>query len=280
MTALPPASTLGALTARFDVFLVDQFGTLHDGARPYDGTLAALRRLRAAGKRVVLLSNSGRRVAPNAERMHRMGVPPEAYEILVTSGEIAWRLLRDNRIAAAKRARTCFVLGRGGDTSSVDGLGLALTSRADAADLVVIAGSDGERRPLADYASALRPAAARGVPALCCNPDRVMLTEAGPAFGAGRIAELYQELGGSVTWVGKPYADIYDQTLSELGVADRTRVIGVGDSIEHDIVGARRAGCAAALVRTGIVAGADDAAIEAECARYRAWPDTVLELFR
>jgi HAD superfamily hydrolase (TIGR01459 family) len=145
------------------------------------------------------------------------------------------------------------------------------------ADLVVIAGSDGERVPLSQYREWLHPAASRRIPCLCLNPDRIMLTEVGRAFGAGAIATLYQELGGQVTWIGKPYPDIYDAALAG---TDRSRVIGIGDSIEHDIAGAVRAHCASALVRTGIIEGAGDAEIADECARWAAQPSVVLPAFR
>jgi ribonucleotide monophosphatase NagD (HAD superfamily) len=83
-----------------------------------------------------------------------------------------------------------------------DGLDLRSVSASDA-DLVLIAGSEGERRTLGSYAEELAPLARAGVPAMCLDPDRTMLTPRGFAFGAGQIAELYQRLGGAVTWIGQ-----------------------------------------------------------------------------
>lgn len=270
---------IDSLIGRFDVFLIDQFGTLHDGQRLYHGVLPALRRLRRGGARLVLLSNSGKRAEANADRLAAIGVPRDAYDLFVTSGEVAWRMLRAGAIAAARGARNCLLLQRGSDGSPLDGLGLASVTDAAQAELVVIAGSEGDRRTLAYYAALLAPAARRGVPCLCLNPDRTMLTPSGPAFGAGRIAELYEQLGGGVTWIGKPHRAIYDHTLRLLHDPDRTRVVGIGDSVEHDIAGAHAAGCKAWLVRSGIIADADDAALAAECARHRAIPDGMLRAF-
>jgi ribonucleotide monophosphatase NagD (HAD superfamily) len=106
-----------------------------------------------------------------------------------------------------------------------------------------------------------------------------MLTPNGNVPGAGCIGELYQRLGGVVSWIGKPHPAIYEVALAQLGEPARVRVAGVGDSVEHDIAGARGVGCRAWLVRAGIIAGADDAAISAECARYAAEPDGVLDAF-
>jgi len=272
-----PQATLASLLPRYDTYIIDQFGTLHDGERPYAGAVAALRMLRRAGKRVVLLSNSGRRVGLNTERLHRIGIPLDSYDELITSGEIGWRMLRDRELTVARSARTCFLLARGGDTSPVDGVNLSLVSRGEDADLVVIAGSDGECVPLSQYREWLLPAASRDIPCLCINPDRIMLIGSGRAFGAGAIAQLYQELGGKVTWIGKPYSAIYDATL---GGADRTRVITIGDSIEHDIAGAVGAHCASALVRTGIIDDTRNAEIAKECAYWGAWPTVLMSAFR
>ena len=272
MSRLP---NVGPLLDRYAAFFIDQFGTLHDGTDLYPGALAALRMLRAAGKRVVLLSNSGRRAAANAERLARMGIPADAYDMFLSSGEVAVRMLAEGQIPAARGARSCLLLERNGDGALLRDLNLQ-AARPETADLVVIAGSEGDRRPMAWYEDLLTPLARRGVPALCISPDRTMLTPSGPTFGAGRIGEAYEAAGGGVTWIGKPYPAIFHAALAALGGIDAAQVAVIGDSVEHDIAGARGAGCGAWLLAAGIIAGWDDAAIAAECERVGAAPDGVL----
>lgn len=276
MTELPDITPL---LDRYDAFLVDQFGTLHDGVTPYPGAIEALRRMRQAGRAVVLLSNSGKPAAANARRLARIGFGADLYDVQLTSGETAMRLLAAAAIPAARGRRRCLLLERDGDGAMLAALGLEPAGPADA-DLVVIAGSEGDRRPIEWYADLLAPPARRGVPALCLNPDRTMLTPAGLAFGAGQIAERYAALGGEVTWIGKPHRPIYDMALALIGNPVPARVAAIGDSLEHDIAGARAAGCAAWLVRNGIIAGWDDAAIAAECIRRGTAPDGMLAAFR
>jgi ribonucleotide monophosphatase NagD (HAD superfamily) len=74
------------------LFLIDQFGTLHDGRMAYPVAAAALMRIRAAGRKVVLLSSSGRPLEPNANRLANLGIGPKAYDLLLTSGEVAARM--------------------------------------------------------------------------------------------------------------------------------------------------------------------------------------------
>jgi ribonucleotide monophosphatase NagD (HAD superfamily) len=103
---------------------------------------------------------------------------------------------------------------------------------------------------------------------MCVNPDKLMLTAAGNAPGAGRIAEIYQELGGDVTWTGMPFSEIYHSAAKLSGVEDRRAILYVGDSLEHDIVGAHMFGAFAALVRTGLLTGVSDKELSAEIGRH------------
>jgi HAD superfamily hydrolase (TIGR01459 family) len=255
------------LCGQAELFLVDQFGTLHDGSSAYSGAAAALHGLRAAGARVVLLSNSGKRAAPNEARLARLGFPRDSYDLCLTSGEVGWRMLAD-----MARPGRCLLLSRGDDRGFLDGLAWRATRSGTEADLVIIAGSEADRRPLEEYATLLRQAAERGVPCLCTNPDRLMLVPGGLAPGAACIAEIYESLGGTVTWIGKPHPAIYASAFAAMGVAAGPGVIGIGDSLEHDIAGAARLGCRTALVRTGIAATTEITG--------PVGPDFVLESFR
>lgn len=245
-------TTLIALMEEFDVFLLDQFGVLLDGAKAYPEAPAALAELSRRGKRVGVLTNSGKRAGPNADRLVNMGFARNHIDAVISSGEAARSVLSGMIGGVVAKDAPVLVLSRGGDLSCIEGLELTETDNPDSAELVLIAGSRGEELSLDAYAELLEGPAARGVPALCTNPDMTMLTERGPAFGAGRIAQLYRELGGVVDEIGKPHPLIYQVAITRLGAEDPSRVLCVGDSPAHDIRGAHGAGCKAVLVRTGI----------------------------
>lgn len=247
-----PIPGLGAIVSRYDAFLVDQFGVLHDGRAAFPGAADALRRLKAAGKSVAILSNSGKRAAPNAARLAALGFPPALYDWLVTSGEAAHAWLA----AHAAPGTRVFVLARDGDRSILKGLALAETADPASADLLLIAGVEPERMDRAAHAALLGPLAARRVPCVCANPDLVMYLGGGLAFAAGAVAADYAASGGPVSWFGKPHRRIFDHALALLGVRDPARALMIGDSPEHDCAGAAGAGCGWALVEGGAQAGA------------------------
>lgn len=272
-------SGLADIADRYDAFLIDQFGVLRDGRGPYPGAAATLVRLKDQGKRIVILSNSGKRSAENDRRLVDLGFVAGSWDWFLTSGEVAWQILKKEGAQASGRPRKCLLISRDGDLSPLNGLDLERTENGADADFVLLAASEGDLLPLSHYEALLAPAARRGVPCLCTNPDKVMLTKTGNAFGAGRIAELYEELGGKVRWIGKPFADIYDFALDFLGRPDPSRVCAIGDSIEHDIAGAAGAGIGAVLVTTGILEHASDGERRKLFAEHGATPDFILPKF-
>lgn len=274
---IPSLSGIRALAERFDAFVLDQFGVLHDGTEPYPGAVEAVSRLKAAGKRVLLLSNSGKRSAPNEARLIRLGFKPGSWDHFLSSGEVAWQMLAvELRDTGTLR---CLLIARDGDRSAVEGLPLTLTNGGADADIVLLSGSEGDSYDLDHYRRLLEPAAARGVRCICTNPDKVMLTPVGSRFGAGRIADLYAELGGPVDWIGKPFPHIYEAALALLGDPAPAQLVCVGDSIEHDIAGGRAAGLSTALVATGILETSTAAERERLFAEHGARPDFLLPAF-
>ncbi|MDP9812886.1 HAD superfamily hydrolase (TIGR01459 family) [Rhizobium tibeticum] len=266
------------LSAEYDVFFVDQFGVLRDDIGPYQGAVDALRQLSHAGKRIVILSNSGRSGEYNAERLVKLGFAPESFDFFVTSGDVAFEILSRPGVAIYQGSRA-LTISSGGDTNLADRLGLTSIRSGKEADIVIISGSEAERISMHDYREMLRPAAENNVPCYCTNPDIRKLHEGSVAPGAGSIAMLYEAMGGKVVWIGKPYPEIYDHALRLAGVEDRRRVVCIGDSVEHDILGAASARLDSVLVRTGILADMSDGELDRIITDTGASPTYVMQAF-
>ena len=94
-----------------------------------------------------------------------------------------------------------------------------------------------------DYRALLNAAAARHLPMICANPDRVVQRGDRLVYCGGALAELYEALGGEVIMAGKPYAPIYAACLAkaaELAArpVDKARVLAIGDGVVTDAKGA------------------------------------------
>lgn len=244
---------LEELAGPYDGLIVDQWGVLHDGTRIFPAALDALARLKAAGKRIVLLSNSGRRLAYNLRRLDRMGVAPAMVDGVVTSGETCWESLRRRDEPFFKDlGKRCVLWSEGHDRSILDDLGLDEVQDPGTADFLLLSDLPEDVRP-ADLEPALEQAAALGLPMVCCNPDRIVGVASGIVPAAGALAERYEHHGGRVHYVGKPHPAVYRVCLERhLHGTPQDRILAVGDSLEHDIAGAVGMGLDAALVMSGI----------------------------
>jgi HAD superfamily hydrolase (TIGR01459 family) len=243
---------IGELAPRYDGFILDLWGVIHDGVAPLPGAVECLRALTAAGKTIAFLSNAPRRAADVVRRITRIGVPQGLYHHVVSSGEEAWQYL-DHRADPfyAALGRRCLHIGSDRDIEMREGLALDFVETAEDADFILNTGPAGWDDTVADYAPLLDRALARDLPMVCANPDLVVQHGARLALCAGALAQHYEASGGSVRWHGKPFASVYASCLGLLGVG-RERVLAVGDSIRTDIAGAAAAGIDSVLVAGGI----------------------------
>jgi ribonucleotide monophosphatase NagD (HAD superfamily) len=235
-------SGLREIARTFDAMLIDQFGVIHDGQKLYPGAMEVLENLSTLNIPVVVMTNSGKRAAANVERVVKMGISREHFVNCVSSGEVAFQSL------SVKRA---FLIGKAGEDYGFDPI--AFVPRPQDAEVMLILGSNAPKTSLDDYRQFFEGIS---LPAVCCNPDKFMLTRDGLQPAPGAIAMVYENMGGKVTWIGKPHPGIYHHALRQLD--NPVRVLCIGDSVEHDVAGGQSAGLVTLLVRQGISEGVPD----------------------
>jgi HAD superfamily hydrolase (TIGR01459 family) len=287
---VPTIPGLSAIADRFDVILCDVWGVLHDGVRAHAGAGEALIRFRGLPggtrpRRVVLVSNAPRPWGGVQTILDGYGVPREAYDAILTSGDLTRSLL-----AGTPGARIHH-LGPERDAPIFDGLDIRRVAAGEA-DAVVCTGLfDDTRETAEDYRPALEEWRARDVPMICANPDLVVERAGLLIPCAGLIAEAYAALGGRVTYAGKPYRPVYAAALDMAGALDGlaapdpARVLAVGDALRTDIAGASAFGLPSLLVARGIHAeelgvsteGATLGDVAEWLARQSVQPDAIIE---
>lgn len=289
MSATTFADHLAGIAAGYQGFIIDQWGVLHDGGAPYPGAIDCLTSLRAEGKRVVLLSNSGKRANFNQKRLEEMGYHDGLYDAVVTSGEACWQALHDRsdpEIAAF--GRRCYLWARNGDASHIDGLDIEVVENAEDADFLYLAGVP-DYEKLENYIPVLEIGAAKKLPLICANPDIIAIyPNGGRGMAPGGVARHYEELGGKALYVGKPHRPVYELCLKKLDGLAKSNILGIGDSLEHDIAGGNGIGIDTTLLTHGVhrdaFADADDetgkqAALDGLAEKYGARPRFVLPRF-
>jgi HAD superfamily hydrolase (TIGR01459 family) len=244
---------LDEIASDYDGFILDLWGVLHDGSAPLPGVLDALGHLKRLGRRIVVLSNAPRRAALVEARMNEIGIPAALYDHVHSSGEEAWRHLaaRDDPFYAAL-GRRCYHIGPTRDDNMLAGIDLERVPTIDGADFILNTGPSEWDETVAQYEPLLAAARAQELPMICANPDLVVIHQGHRAICAGAVAERYEAMGGRVRWHGKPFPSVYATCFGLLGIAEKGRILAIGDSLRTDIAGANRAGIDSVFVTGGI----------------------------
>ncbi len=281
---------MAALADRFDGYILDLWGVLHDGVTAFPTALDCLRRLHQAGKRILILSNAPRRSSEVAQRCAELGLTPETYDLLMSSGEEAWRHLKERpddwHRALGPR---CYHLGPERDLGMRDGLDRRFVDDLAEADFILLTGALAQSDTRETYHEFLEAALARGLPMVCANPDYLVIRGGVAEICAGTIALAYEDMGGVVRYHGKPHAGIYRTCLGLFDGLPRERILAVGDSVRTDIVGAQAMDLEAVFVISGLheekLRNPETGAIDRErlAELYRAeggWPLAAIPEFR
>ncbi|MHB2167737.1 HAD family hydrolase [Alsobacter sp. R-9] len=249
-TPVPVLHGFAPLASRYDVILCDIWGVLHDGLKAHAGAGDALRRFRAGGGTVILVSNAPRPSETVVPHLDQLGVIREAWDGIVTSGDVTRAMLSETD-------DPYFWLGPDRDGPLFDGH--AERSVAfEAARMIVCTGLIDDRTETpADYADVLAQAKSRDMTFLCANPDLVVERGNEIIYCAGALAEAYADLGGRVLWAGKPHRPVYEAALNvaesmRKAVTPLTRVLAIGDALRTDVAGANALGVDCLFCARGI----------------------------
>ena len=274
-------ATITEIADQFGAVVLDQWGVLHDGSAPYPGAVETLEDLRSRGCHLAVLSNSGKRADFNAARIAGMGFPTGLFDCVMTSGEALWLDVEAGRVA--ERRFFPIVRAEGDAEAWTEGLSLTLAQDPGDAEAILLMGlADGTE--VEDVQLVLDIALARRLPLYCSNPDRSSPRSNGRTVTSpGTIAYHYEEQGGQVHFYGKPYRAIFQAVERQLDLPPAAMLM-VGDSLEHDIVGAQKAGWSTLLIRGGLLReafeAADPATVLADLAGAAAMPDYSLQSLR
>ncbi|MBI4275405.1 MAG: TIGR01459 family HAD-type hydrolase [Rhizobiales bacterium] len=245
------ADHFSALAPKYDVLLSDVWGVTHNGEAAFPEACEALSQFRAGGGTVILITNAPRPGAFVERQLRRLGVPAEAYDGIVSSGDVT------RGVVMERAGQRLFHLGPERDKPIFEGLDLRFAPVAEA-DYVVCSGlfNDEVETP-EDYRPLMGEIRARELFMVCGNPDVVVERGERLIYCAGALADLYGALGGEVLYAGKPYRPIYAMALAKAEALRKravplNRVLAIGDSVRTDVKGAAAFGVDCLFVTAGI----------------------------
>jgi len=251
---------LSRIAARYDVYLIDMWGTVYDrGAGLYAKAAACLAQLKRAGKCVILTSNAARPAASELSRQLGAAARELPHDHLVTAGEVIRGMARGGEGPVARLGRRYYTLGHERNRGLLADLGFEEAGHPRDAAFIVVAGLAGSddatshdhpvfRRSRELLAGALE----RRTPLFVAKSDWLtVFPDGAPWIGPGPLVEWYAQRGGPVHVVGKPAPAYYEHCASRFPPGWRA-VLAIGDHRATDIEGGARCGYDTLLVRSGI----------------------------
>ncbi len=227
---------LGDLAPNYKALLCDAWGVIHNGVTLFDGAGEALRQWRKTRGPVMILTNAPRPSDIIPAQLKRLGLPDDAYDGVVTSGD-AVRAQIMQRLDSP-----IFRLGPDKDDPLYADLAITFTSMEEARYIVCTGLFDELGETPEDYIELLQKGVGRNIEMICANPDIVVRWGDKLIYCAGALAKIYEELGGTVIHGGKPHAPIYDLAMTRLiqldGSLNTSDILAIGDGLQTDILGA------------------------------------------
>ncbi len=239
-------SPLDQLDPKYRTVLCDIWGVVHDGAMLLPGAAERLLRFKAEGRTVVLVTNAPRPAETVQRNLDWLGLPREAYDAITSSGEAGIAAL-------AMPRRPVGFLGTAEDRADLVAGGVIIADQGFTE--LACTGLDEWRGEADAYLDQLAALARADVLMHCLNPDRIVIHCGRREVCAGALADMYEGLGGRVTWYGKPFPATYGHARSLAGNPPREAMLAIGDGLVTDMLGAARYGIDAVYVSHGIHAG-------------------------
>jgi HAD superfamily hydrolase (TIGR01459 family) len=250
-SAIPIVDGIAPLLDGTEAWICDLWGVVHNGVSVFAPAVDACRRFRASGGAVLFLTNAPRPAAAIEQQLARLGVPRDAHDALLTSGDLTLDLI------AAKSDLPVLHLGPERDKGLFTGLEIDFTGFDNAGVIVCSGLYDDDTETAADYRDRLGPCARRGVEMICANPDITVARGDKVIECAGALARLYEQLGGRVVYAGKPHLPVYQRAMEMLGAVkgrplSPRAVMAIGDGVYTDMRGAATAGLPSVFVASPV----------------------------
>ncbi len=240
-------ASISSIADNYDYFLFDQWGVLHNGLNAFDDAKNCLKKLKEKGKKNILISNSSKLTKLSVLNLKKLGIDDSLYDYSITSGQIAFDLFQEDIFN--QYGEKCFPMSL--SLEKIKMFKIQTVKNIKNANFVLIAAIKPNSN-LFDFTDDLKTMMDLKIPLVCTNPDFQVDNKGSLEMCGGTIAQLYEDMGGTVHRYGKPYQPIYSNIINKFKIKSPKKVIAIGDSFNHDILGAMNQGFDSLFIENGI----------------------------
>ena len=249
--------SINDIISLYDVFILDQWGVMHDGYKGYDHAINSVENLIRKNKKLIIISNSSKRKMSSIDKLNSLGFDKNHFIEVMTSGEMIWKEISVSIHSYGNNLQNCFHIY---DSSKEDSIefrnGLEkfnFVSNISDANFILACTPFENTEPI-DYIPILKDALDKNLVMFCANPDFITIEKKNNKniYCMGTVADLYEHMGGKVIILGKPSKEIYEESCKKIEDLNKSKIVAIGDSLDHDILGANNFAIDSVLISTGI----------------------------
>jgi HAD superfamily hydrolase (TIGR01459 family) len=182
---------ISTIADNYDAFILDIWGVIHNGVRAYPGVEKCLSELKSRDKQILMLSNSPNRTKYMLPQLQSMGIDTHLYDHIITSGESTYNALK------AYTGQNIYCFYDDEDPTCLEGLNITRVYSPKDADVGLISHLD-RHAQADDFDDILEQCLDKNTTLICANPDKVVDVGGRLYTCAGAVADIYQEMGGTV----------------------------------------------------------------------------------
>tara|TARA_B100000029_G_scaffold414383_1_gene417779 strand:+ start:944 stop:1762 length:819 start_codon:yes stop_codon:yes gene_type:complete len=231
---------LSQIQSKYDAFFIDLWGVIHNGVHLYSEAINVLENLNKLNKKYVLMSNAPRPSKSVEQFLLKLNMNRILIKNVFTSGEAAIKTLKTNSYG-----KYFYHLGPMRDSSMYEDFKENKKSLENAEFILCTGFLDNQEDSLDYYKDLLKNHVKLKM--ICTNPDLIVHRGNKKEYCAGKLAELFKNLGGEVIYFGKPYPEIYNFCTNK-----KENILVIGDNIRTDIKGANNMNLDSLFITEGI----------------------------
>ena len=233
---------LNSIADSYQLFYIDLWGVVHNGVNLYDEAINVLKQISKKNKDYVLLTNAPRPNSSVKKFLEKMGMEKEMRDHVFTSGEAALNYLKKNFLN-----KTFFHVGPPRDFDLFKDFEKNKSSDIEKSEYILCTGLfDDHNKDLVYYKNLFEKHLKKKM--VCTNPDLIVDRGNVREFCAGSVAMVFEKMGGNVVYFGKPYPEVYNQSIDN---KDK-KILSIGDNLNTDIKGANLLNYDSLIISNGI----------------------------
>ena len=226
----------------YQLFYVDLWGVVHNGVSLHQEAIKVLNEISKKKKDYILLTNAPRPNHSVKSFLEKLGMNKEIRDHVFTSGEAALNYLRKNL-----SDEPFFHVGPPRDFDLFNSFKKNKLDNIKNCSFILCTGLfDNHEKDLKYYKDLFEENLEKKM--ICTNPDLIVDRGNKRELCAGSVAMVFEKMGGKVIYFGKPYPEVYNQSIDNKS----KKTLSIGDNFNTDIKGANLLNFDSLIISNGI----------------------------